>query len=60
MRINLNYTVIRSFSDLFNRTAFVATIIEETLIKSAEISGLSEILNAGYRTPAATGIAKTL
>ena len=54
------YTETRSFSTLLRSTAFVATIIDDTLIKMAEISGLSEILNAGYKTPAATGIASRL
>jgi hypothetical protein len=37
------YTVTRSFSALLRRTAFVATIMDEILIKSADISGRRDI-----------------
>lgn len=56
----LAYISTNSFSALLRRTAFVATIIEEMLIRSADISGLKEIPKLGYKTPAATGMASIL
>ncbi len=55
-----NYIVTKSFSTRFNNTAFVATIMDEILIRSAANSGRSIIPKLGYRIPPAIGIARTL
>jgi len=53
-------SLVRPFSHRFNRTAFDATMIDDSDIKSAETSGRSTMPRLGWRTPAATGIASKL